>query len=120
MAIDISGLKVLIKHEPRRIGTTDDVARLIHASPETLRKEFRKVEGVCLHKYVTQVKVDMAKRLLLSTPLRCYEICDQVGFSGQESGGRTFKRVAGLSMAEYRQCTSVTSNSRRLGKVATK
>lgn len=44
-----------------------------------------------------------AKELLRETDLRHYKICYLVGFPSEVTGARTFKRITGQTMMDYRR-----------------
>jgi len=43
-----------------------------------------------------------AKELLRETDLRHYKICYLVGFPSEVTGARTFKRITGQTMTDFR------------------
>ena len=52
--------------------------------------------------YVSRVRIENAKNLLLNPNLRISEIAYQVGFQSLTHFNRVFKKVAGESPTEYR------------------
>lgn len=70
---------------------------------ETLRKQFRRREGIPISKFIRLMKVENAKKLLTETDKYCFEICYEVGFPREDGGSRTFKQVTGMTMVEYRE-----------------
>jgi len=80
-----------------------DVADSVEVSYSTLRKQFRQEVGVTLGRYITQARVDRARRLLVETDMAVYVVCTQVGFSSDSLGIRIFKRHTGMTMGEYRR-----------------
>ena len=103
MPIDVSHMKKCIAENLKDIHRVVDVARMLNVSPETLRKEFLRRERIALSQYVTSMRVKCAKELLLNSHLRCFEICYEVGFFREDSGGKTFKRFTGMTMEQYRK-----------------
>lgn len=71
--------------------------------PETLRKAFVRAEGVSLSDYLRKKRVDVMKHLLVTTDLKCYAVCRQVGIKRADTGVKLFKRTTGMTMDEYRQ-----------------
>lgn len=58
--------------------------------------------GVPIGKYVRQVRIDEARRLLVETDDPVYVVCRKVGYSSDSNGIRSFKRHTGMTMKEYR------------------
>ncbi len=103
---DVALLKRIIQIHYTEIHCIKDVARFTTYSAETIRRDFTRSEHVSLSKYITEIRVEMAKRLLETTEKSCQEICDGVGFSRADVGARTFKRITGRTMKEFRNYTS--------------
>ena len=59
--------------------------------------------GVPIGKYVRQVRIDEARRLLVETDDPVYVVCRKVGYSSDSNGIRAFNRYVGLTMQEYRR-----------------
>ena len=78
------------------------VASLMEMSYHTLRRRFRQETGMSLGRFIAERRVARAQQLLQETALRHYEICYLVGFPGEVTGARTFKRITGQTMTGYR------------------
>lgn len=102
MPIDTTQAKAYIRQHISEIQIIQDVAEGLKVSHETLRKEFRRQGNIPLSAFIAKTRVEQAQRLLHSTNLRCFEICYQVGFAREDSGAKTFKRLTGMTMEEYR------------------
>ena len=103
MSLDMTRVKTLVWTTLRGTRRIGDIADRLHVSQETLRKAFRRAEGVPLSTFIARARVEQAKRLLLDSELRCFEICYQVGYSREDVGARAFKRITGMTMLEYRR-----------------
>ena len=79
------------------------VARQVGMSTCHFCKRFRKVTGVNFTRYVSCVRVEKAKNLLLNPNSRVSEIAFEVGFQSLTSFNRVFKVIAGQSPTEYRR-----------------
>ena len=82
--------------------TLAEIARASHLSVSRLAHLFKEQMGVTLIDYVTQVRIERAKELLLGTDQSCTEVCFQVGYSNASYFTRTFKSVAGLTPRQFR------------------
>jgi AraC-like DNA-binding protein len=78
------------------------VARHAGMSPFHFCKTFKKATGVPLTEYVSRVRVEEAKNLLMNLNYRPSEIGFQVGFQSLIHFNRVFKRMVGESPKEFR------------------
>jgi two-component system response regulator YesN len=108
MAINIEAVKSTIFQNVHLIQENEDVAYLLKVNPETLRKVFKRKMKIPLSEYITIVRIQLMKELLLTTNLLCFEICFRVGFTREDSGAKSFKRITGVSMKEYQKKHSQT------------
>ncbi|MFC4776288.1 helix-turn-helix transcriptional regulator [Paenibacillus sp. GCM10023252] len=68
----------------------------------TLSKTFKQVKGIGYVDYVTKVRVDVSKKLLIETDLKISEIAEKVGY--QHSWfNRVFKKSEGVTPTQYRE-----------------
>jgi len=63
---------------------------------------FKKTSGINLWDYVTQLRMNEAKRLLLTTDLRRYEISDEIGYESPEHFSKIFKKHFGVNPSEIK------------------
>lgn len=80
-----------------------DIAGEVHFSPAYISYLFKKETGQNVWDYVSEVRMEEAKRLLAGTDMKRYEISYQVGYQSPEHFSRMFKRLAGISPADYRK-----------------
>ncbi|WP_258525397.1 response regulator [Paenibacillus sp. YN15] len=80
-----------------------DIAGEVHFSPAYISYLFKKETGANLWDYVSEVRMEEAKRLLAGTDMKRYEISYQVGYQSPEHFSRMFKRLEGVSPADYRK-----------------
>ena len=84
------------------------VARQAGMSNFYFCKMFKKVTGVNFARFVSRVRVEKAKNLLLNPNYRVSEIAYEVGFQSLTHFNRVFRDVAGQSPTEYRRHLSLT------------
>ncbi len=65
-------------------------------------KLFHQVEGVSFNNYLKQARLDLAKKLLLTTNMKVFEISDASGFSNAKYFSYVFKQSVGLTPLEFR------------------
>lgn len=52
--------------------------------------------------YLTQYRIEQAKKMLTKTNLKIYEICEAIGYENVEHFSRVFKKNVGLSPLQYK------------------
>ena len=82
--------------------TLAEIARASHLSVSRLAHLFKEQMGITVIGYVTGVRIERAKELLLSTDQSCTEICFEVGYSNQSYFTRTFKSLVGIPPRQFR------------------
>ncbi|SDD40901.1 two-component system, response regulator YesN [Paenibacillus sp. UNCCL117] len=83
--------------------TLTEMAALTNFSVSHFSTLFKKHTGSSLVNYVNGIKIEEAKKLLLSTSYSVSEITEIVGFSTTPYFSRVFKTTVGLSPLEYRK-----------------
>jgi len=79
-----------------------DVAKASHLSISRLAHIFKEQMGITIIDYLTSVRIERAKQLLLATDQNCTEICFQVGYNNQSYFTRTFKGLVGMTPRHFR------------------
>lgn len=67
-----------------------------------LRSGFKKYYGTTIHNYITRLRMEEAKRLILSEHKNMYEIGSSVGFKHQASFTHAFKKYYGILPSEIK------------------
>jgi two-component system response regulator YesN len=80
-----------------------DIANEVHFSTAYLSYLFKQEMKKNLWDYVTELRIEEARNLLVTTDKKRYEVAYEVGYESPEHFGRMFKRYAGVSPAEYRK-----------------
>lgn len=81
----------------------DDVSREVDISPYYFSKIFKEETGKNFVEYVTEIRMNRAKELLLGTDLSMKEICSEIGYADPNYFSRTFKKNTGLTPTEYKE-----------------
>jgi AraC-like DNA-binding protein len=80
-----------------------DVAKAVNTSTFYFCKLFKKETGLNFTAYLSRVRVEKAKNLLLNPNLRISEVAFDVGFQSLTHFNRIFRRIAGESPTQYRE-----------------
>ncbi|MFM0772624.1 helix-turn-helix domain-containing protein [Streptococcus suis] len=83
------------------------LADLVFISPDHLARLFKHETGKTLINYITDKRIEEAKKLLLNSNATVYIIADQVGYDNYSYFSKSFKKNTGLSPIEFRQQYSV-------------
>ena len=89
-----------------------DIAKASHLSASRLAHIFKEQLGITIIEYLTSVRIERAKELLLGTDQNCTEICFEIGYNNQSYFTRTFKELVGMPPREFR------ARNRRRDKIA--
>jgi AraC-like DNA-binding protein/ligand-binding sensor protein len=98
----ITRAKEYIKQNHSEELSLSQVAKAVNTSTFYFCKMFKKGAGLNFTEYVSRVRIENAKNLLLNPNLRISEIAYQVGFQSLTHFNRVFKKVVGESPTEYR------------------
>jgi AraC-like DNA-binding protein len=91
----------ITEHQTEEL-SLDQVAKSVHTSKFYLCKMFKKATGIHFTDYLSRVRTERAKNLLLNRNLRISEIAYEVGFQSLTHFNRVFKRILGQSPTDYR------------------
>lgn len=81
--------------------TIDRLAAIAGLSPKYFVDLFKKTYGVSAFDYLTQVRMNHAKQLMLRTELRMRNIAHKVGYEDEFYFSRKFKKTFGMSPSAY-------------------
>ena len=79
------------------------VAQAANMSSYYFCKMFKKSTGLNFTDYLSRVRVEKAKRLLLNPNARVSEVAFDIGFTSITNFNRTFKQLVGQSPSDYRE-----------------
>jgi AraC-like DNA-binding protein len=78
------------------------VAKAVNTSTFYFCKMFKKFTGINFTEYLSRIRIESARNLLLNPNLRVSEIAYEVGFQSLTHFNRVFKKVVGQSPTEFR------------------
>ena len=102
---DAAGLVDSVRHyirlHYREDLTRNELADVVHITPNYLSKRFHTETGMSLREYINQLRIEDAKRLLLSTNVTISEIASEVGFDNISYFSTVFRKLCGVSPIEW-------------------
>jgi AraC-like DNA-binding protein len=99
------------EHQADEISLSD-VARAVNTSTFYFCKLFKRTTGLNFTEYLSRVRVEKAKNLLLNPNLRVSEVAFEVGFQSLTHFNRVFRKIAGESPTDYRHGLHSASGGR--------
>jgi len=99
----ITRAKEFIKQHQTEDISLGQVAKAVNTSTFYFCKMFKKITGINFTDYVSRLRIENSKNLLLNPNLRISEIAYEVGFQSLTHFNRVFKKTIGQSPTEYRQ-----------------
>lgn len=79
------------------------LAEQFHMSGQYISQLFKSEIGVNFLAYLTNIRMEQAKKLLLSTPLSIAEISERSGYSDYRVFTKVFKKTEGVTPSQYRR-----------------
>ena len=93
----------LFMHERfKRKLTLAEIASAVHLSPSYLSELFSREMGITVFRYLAELRIDYAKKLLDSTGDSVTEICFSCGYTSIPNFMKDFKRITGMSPLKYK------------------
>ena len=83
--------------------TLEDLASVAYLSPSHFTRVFGRLIGIPPGEFLSALRLQAARRLLLTTPLSVTDICFEVGYSSMGSFTSRFTHLVGLSPRLLRQ-----------------
>ncbi len=82
--------------------TLENIAAAVNLSRNRLHTVFKRITGMTPFAYVTQMRIDQAKRLILAGEMTMLDVALETGFCSQSHFSQAFKRATGMTPAAYR------------------
>ena len=81
----------------------EEVAKHVDISSYYFSKLFKEEEGMNFIDYVTELRIDKAKKMLTEANVSIKEVCIEAGYTDPNYFSRIFKKVVGRTPTEYRE-----------------
>ncbi len=98
----INRVEAYIRDHFRENINREDVAAVAYITPNYLSKQFRIKKGMNLRDYINQIRIDEAKRLLLTTNLSVSEVAGLSGYENISYFSTVFRKYTGMSPIDWR------------------
>jgi len=79
-----------------------DLANMFNFSERNLKRRFSQATGISINKYIQEVRIDKAKKLLLATEKSIKDISFEVGYENDSFFSRLFKTKTGMTPSKWR------------------
>jgi AraC family transcriptional regulator len=89
--------------------TLEDLAALVHLSPCHFARCFKATIGLAPHQYVIARRMELAKRLVLTTTLNVAEIAWSIGYENIGHFRRLFTAHIGVTPGKIRRAAGIHS-----------
>ncbi|AFS77477.1 AraC family HTH transcriptional regulator [Gottschalkia acidurici 9a] len=91
-----------IKQNFKDILTVDELSIISDVNRNRYTSLFKKITGQVPLNYINEIRINRAKRLLLMTDDKLFDIARNVGFNDEYYFSRRFKQTVGISPGQYR------------------
>jgi two-component system response regulator YesN len=85
--------------------TRKEIADKVFLSPDYLTKLFRKETGLTLIEYVTEEKINAAKRMIIQEKMQIGEVAGRLGYENFSYFSEIFRKKTGMLPSEYKRMT---------------
>lgn len=98
----VKKIKEYIEENYQKPITRSDIAEHVHISPSYVSIVFKRIEGKTVMAYITEVRINKAKRLLSEKKYSCQTVSAMVGYNDYSYFANVFKKQTGHSPSEYK------------------
>lgn len=92
--------------------TIADIADMVNFNVSFLSREFKKVKGISPIEYLTQLRIEKAKQLIIEPANHKFkDIGTMVGYSNPYYFSKVFKLMTGLTPSEFKHSASIEPSS---------
>ena len=99
----ITGITRYIQEHLEQEVSLSVLAEEFHLNSQYISQLFKNEIGVGFLAYLTNVRMEKAKKLLISTSLSIAEIADRVGYGDYRVFTKVFKKTEGITPSQYRR-----------------
>ncbi|RXZ79513.1 response regulator [Paenibacillaceae bacterium] len=99
----ISEIKEYIRAHFNTDLSLTDISNRFYLSPQYISRRFKEIYGCTFIQFITDLRVEKAKSLLMNTSLSILKISELVGYEDETYFSKVFKKHKGISPKQYRK-----------------
>jgi len=103
----ISAAKSYIKDNYHKKITLSDIAASVNLSETYFHTIFTEAVGQTPHNYLTNYRIEQAKKYLWDSRINMNDIAEKCGFCSQQHFSKTFKKETGMTPNHYRRSSQL-------------
>ena len=81
----------------------EKISELLHTNTQYLRNQFKAEVGIPIYQYITNLRMDTAAMLLVSSQYNVNEIAEYVGYNDRRNFNEVFKKKFGVTPARFKE-----------------
>lgn len=97
----ITKAKKVVRENVDKTISLHDIAGILNISPGYFSTIFKQYTGISFIDYVTEVRIDEAKKLLKESNYKIYQIAQMTGYENAYYFSKVFKKVTGITPKEF-------------------
>lgn len=105
----LTQIKLYIQENLGRNLTLNEIANSVNYNSSYVSRYFKQMTGLSISQYIVQLRIDQAKKYLMSTNDSIQDISVKLGFESPQYFSLVFKKYTGFSPRTYRQNTDCDS-----------
>lgn len=82
--------------------TLKSLESLFHLNSSYISVTFKRITNIGINKYIRQLRMDYAIKLLSTTDFKMTDVCEKSGFTNYVHFSKEFKKYTGVSPSDYR------------------
>lgn len=107
-------IKRYLENNYRRTMNLDEIAGVFYMNKFTMSRKFKEETGTAIIEYVTQLRLEEAKKLLVQTRFSVEEVAKKVGYNSGKYFGKIFAKYEKISPDAYRKKERVKNERRKI------
>lgn len=114
----IDAIHRVVQHIQAHYGeklTLESIAHTVSISPSYLSRTFKREVGVSLMQFVSRVRIEKSKALLINSRMPLSQIAQQCGFEDQSYYTKVFKTLCGKTPLQFRKSGESARGENRAG-----
>ncbi len=94
------------------VATRESVASKFYINPSYLSQIFKQATGYSFTDYLTTVRVEKAKKILMTSDMKIQDIAEKLGYNSSQYFAKVFEKYAGSTPLDYRKNMAFSKKSK--------